>query len=166
MSVLLTDAKPPLQEVAKLGAKPSQLYGILWESALMDVSYDKRRDLPYECRRDTGGTTTWTIKGLADYVGSCRKTITKSLEKLLDAGFIQAENFIPASYGNNRTIFRVVHPQMLEAVRYANDIIGTPPSHRWHHRLSNKVYSGELWDNTEAPDSFYEMNSISYWENT
>ena len=163
MTVILTGAKPPLQDVAKLGAKPAQLYGILWESALMDVAYDKRKDLPYECRRDTGGTSIWTIKGLADYVGSCRKTISKAIDKLLDAGFIQAENIIPATYGRNKTIFRVVHPKMLEAVRNANDIMGGTPSNRWHKRLSNKVYDGDLWDTTETPDKSYELNNISYY---
>ena len=64
---ILTNSEPPLLEVSKLKGKASQIYGLMWTSAKIDVRYDKRKHLPWEKRRDCGGTTYWTIKGMADH---------------------------------------------------------------------------------------------------
>ena len=70
MSVILNKAVPPFQQVAKLGGKAAQVYGVLWASGLMDVRPDPRLHLKWEDRRDCGGTSSWTVKGLADHLGS------------------------------------------------------------------------------------------------
>jgi hypothetical protein len=140
MAVMLTGAKPPLQAVAKLGAKASQIYGILWESALMDVRMDPRKHLPWEERRDCGGTTSWSKKGLADLVGSDRRTITKALDALLDAGFITVIGRSHSSQGSHHLVYRVIHPDDLEAQRHVISLFDEPPSVRWKRcaEYSNK----------------------------
>jgi len=122
MNFILTDAQPPLLEVSKLKGKAAQVYGVLWQSAVQDV------------RGDCGGTTEWSIKGIADFTGSCRKAVRKALCVLLDSGLISAENYVASEVGSEHTIFRVTHPNQLEAVRHAISIMGSP-SIRWQNRL-------------------------------
>ena len=161
MSVILKDSIPPSRDVSKLGSHAAMVYSILWSSALMDSKYDKRFYLDWKDRLDTGGTTTWTVKGLADNCGSDHRTITKALDKLLDAGFIQAINYVNAGYGRLKTIWRVTHPDQLDAVRYAIDVIGSPAK-TWHKRLNPKGYKGEIYDTTEKAPIDYELQAIPY----
>jgi hypothetical protein len=162
MSVLLTGAKPPLQAVAKLGAKASQIYGILWESALMDVRMDPRRHLPWQERRDCGGTTSWSKKALAGHIGSKRETVSKALDALLDAGFITVIGRTRSSQGDKHLVYRVIHPDDLEAQRHVISLFDDPPSVRWkrYAEYSNKdtIYQWgdepvdyqDLWDDPEG----------------
>jgi len=118
---------PPGRAVAELGAKASQVYGILWESAARDV------------RDDCGGTTHWSKAALADTCGSSRGTISAALDKLLDHGFITAIGTVPSKCGGlPHLVYRVLHPDQIETQRLVNSLFDQPPSVRvkvhWHQR--------------------------------
>jgi len=100
-----------------LGSNPLKVYTVLYDAAARDV------------RGDCGGTTNWSIKGLASELGVRRETVAAALNKLLDNGFIQVAGESTNKGGSHNTVWRVTHPNMLDAVRYANDIMG-PPSER------------------------------------
>lgn len=116
--ILLDKCEPPLSEVAMLGSNPLRVYVILFESAKSDN------------RGDCGATTSWTIKGLASELGIKRDTVSRALNKLLDAGYIQITGEAKNKENSNSTIWRVTHPKMLDAVRYAIDVMGDKPSER------------------------------------
>ena len=90
----LQNCCPPLVQVAKLGGLCSQVYAVLWESAYKDVRRDPGLHQQWAARRDCGGTTEWTVKGIANELGSCRKRVGKAIDQLLDNGFIIAERQI------------------------------------------------------------------------
>ena len=115
--VNLTNVNPPLLEVARLGDKALRVYSVLFEAAKSDN------------RGECGGTTSWSIKGLAGELGIKRETVSSALNKLLDAGFIQIVGESRNKGNSNNTIWRVTHPEMMEAVRYAIEMMG-PPSER------------------------------------
>lgn len=154
MAVILTNAKPPLQEVAKLGAKAAQIYGILWESAVMGVRYDKRKHLPWKLRRDCGGLTSWSKKALAAHIGSKRETVARAIDSLLDAGFITVVGLVSSTKGSPHHVYRVIHPDDLEAQRHVISLFDVPPSVRWKNygvcRTKDTIYQ---WAD-EPSDSF------------
>ena len=158
MSIILTDALPPLQEVVKLGAKASQVYGILWQSAAMDVRYDKRKHLPWELRRDCGGTTSWSKKALAGLTGSSRQTVAKAIDQLLDAGFITVVGLTPSTKGKKHLVFRVLHPDQLEHQRYVISLFDKPPSQRWkNYGVSSSKDTATRW--ADEPE-----DSVDLWD--
>ena len=105
---------PDLKSIARLGSNPLLVYSVLFESAQQDN------------RGDCGGTTSWSIKGLSNELGIERRTVTRSLEKLLDNGHIQIAGELQNKGGSNQTIWRVTHPKMLDAVLYSIEIMGKP----------------------------------------
>ena len=133
MSVILTKTKPPLEEVTKLGRRPTEIYLILFTSAARDIHYDKNKSLPYEHRRDCGGTTSWSIQALACKTNACRKLVANAIGKLLDAGFITVVGMAKSNVGKRHKIFRVIHPDQIEAQRYAIALFTEKPSVRWKH---------------------------------
>ena len=158
MSIILTDALPPLQDVAKLGAKASQVYGILWQSAAMDVRYDKRKHLPWELRRDCGGTTSWSKKALAGHIGSQRSTVSKAIDKLLDDGLITVIGLVPSSTGSPHHLYRVIHPDQIEHQRHVISLFNEPPSVRWkNYGFSRSKDTTTHWGD-EPADYFDEWN--------
>lgn len=165
--IILKDVDPPLLEVSKLKGKASQVYGLMWTSARMDVRYDKRKHLPWEERRDCGGTTHWTIKGISGYLNLSRATVSRALSILLDNGFITAENYSNSpNGGSHHTIWRVVHPNQIEHVRHSISIMGLP-SIRWKNRMKSSKedrYQGEIYDTTEKEpfDHWKDDVSIGY----
>lgn len=164
MSVILKDAQPPLVEVAKLKGKASQVYSLLWESASKDVRYDKRLHLQWKDRRDAGGTTHWSIKGIASELKLHRTTVTRAVCCLLDSGLIQVDGFFPTGSGSDQTVFRVTHPDQLEAVRYAISMISSSPSQRWQNHYKQKyepgfyIEPGDVWDRAGMNDAPYLTN--------
>ena len=102
MSVILTKTKPPLEEVTKLGRRSTEIYLILFTSAARDFHYDKNKSLPYEHRRDCGGTTSWSIQALACKTNACRKLVTNAIGKLLDAGFITVVGMAKSNVGKRQ----------------------------------------------------------------
>ena len=85
MTVILKDTVPPIIEVSELGYAAVAVYSLLYQSAYQDQRYDQRQCV---CRRDCGGTTHWTHKGLADKLGMGKKKVIESIDALLDNGFI------------------------------------------------------------------------------
>ena len=137
MTVILKNTQPLLREVTRLSPKAVQVYLVLWQSAQMDVRYDKRVNLPWHQRRDCGGTTEWTVKGIADHIGSKRDTVRKALSQLLDDGLISVAGYSPSPYGTKHTVFRLTHPDELDNVRHSIALI-VKPSVRWQQNLTAK----------------------------
>ena len=115
----LRGTKPLIEEAVKVGPKALLVYVWLWNSA------EKHHGL------DTGGTTTWSHKALADQLKMSNTTVIASINGLLDAGLIQREGLVPPQGGKGswKNRYRVTHPQMLEAQRHAISVMG-PPSER------------------------------------
>ncbi len=143
MSVILRNCCPPLTQVAKLGGLCSQVYAVLWESAYKDVRRDPALHKAWEDRRDCGGTTEWTAKGIANELGSCRKRVGQALNQLQDKGFIIAEGYYQAGRGTKTTIWRLVHPDQLEARRAVIEVLDTPPSITRQQILTRKSVAVE-----------------------
>ena len=153
MSVILKDVQPPLLEVAKLKGKASQVYSLMWDSACKDVRYDPCVHLEWSKRRDAGGTTHWSIKGMADVLNINRRAVSKAICSLLDSGLIQVEFYLPTKSGSDQTVFRVTHPKHIEDVRSAISMLSILPSVRWQEHFIPKkldpttyLESGEIWD--------------------
>mgnify|MGYP002628588974 CR=1 FL=1 len=156
MTVILSNTRPPLQDVAKLGAKASQIYGILWESAVMDVRYDKRKHLDWKLRRDCGGLTFWSKKALAGHTHSHRTTVAKAIDALLDAGFITVVGLMRSSNGSPHHIYRVIHPDDLEAHRHTISLFNEPPSVRWkNYGMSHSKDTIYKW--SDEPSDFTDL---------
>jgi len=116
--VLIDKATPPLSDVAKLGSNPLLIYTLLFEAAQHDV------------RGDCGGTSCWSIKGLASELKITRKTVSRAISILLDCGYIQISGEERNKGGSNNTVWRVTHPGMLQSIRYAIAVMGQLPSDR------------------------------------
>ena len=141
--ILLNNVEPPLKEVAMLGSNPLRVYLILFEAAQHDV------------RGNCGGTTSWTIKGIASELGIKRDTVSRALNKLLDTGYIQIAGEQPNKESSRSTIWRVTHPKMMEAVRYAIELMG-PPSERLRKMRTKqkKVDASKYYENQTMIDIF------------
>ncbi len=112
------NCEPPLLDVARLGSNPLRVYSLLFEAAKADN------------RGECGGTTSWTIKGLASELGVKRETASRALNKLLDSGYIQITGEAKNKGNSNSTIWRVTHPEMLDRVRYSIEMMADKPSER------------------------------------
>ena len=158
MSVILKNTQPPLLEVAKLGGKESQVYCFMWQSAVMDVRYDKDLTKQGEDRRDCGGTTHWSVKGIASELGLSRLTVSKAIRNLLDNGLIIAEGYINNHNGSDHTVFRVVHPEQIENVRAAISVMGIA-SEKWTARMTA---TKKCKVSTDCPDFFSDIDAPGY----
>lgn len=124
MTVLLKGL-PPIYEVAKLKISGAvEVYALLWESAYKDIRIDQRKKLPRIERRDCGGTSEWSIKGLADVLGLGKEKVRKAVKVLLTLGHISIDGLISTQSGSKKRQFRVTHPGQLEARRAAIEIMG------------------------------------------
>ena len=112
------NCEPPLRDVAMLGSNPLRVYVVLFEAAQADN------------RGECGGTTSWTIKGLANELGVKRETVSRALNKLLDSGYIQITGEAKNKGNSNSTVWRITHPEMLERVRYSIEMMADLPSER------------------------------------
>ena len=117
MAVLLVGSCPPMVEVFDLGRECGPVYALLWESAFKDVSG--------RGKSAQGGTTAWSVKGIANQCGLGKATVISALKKLLDAGFIQYAGWAWGN-GSPKRRWRVTHPKHLEAVRCAISVMGLP----------------------------------------
>ena len=104
------------------------MYALLWESAYKDVRIDResrRKKLPVSEYRDCGGTSEWSIKGIADFLCLGKATVLKAMTALLENGFISIDGRMSTGQGSQKRVFRVTAPSELEARRYAVSIMGT-----------------------------------------
>ena len=139
--VLLDKVQPPLNDVALLGSNPLRVYVILFEAAQQDV------------RGNAGGTTSWTIKGMASELGIKRETVSRALNKLLDAGYIQIAGEQRNRDSSHSTIWRVTHPEMLDAVRYSIELMGAPSERLKKMRTKQKkVDTSKYYESTDTTD--------------
>ena len=67
MAVLLVGSCPPMVEVFDLGRECGPVYALLWESAFNDVSG--------RGKSAQGGTTAWSVKGIASQCGLGKATV-------------------------------------------------------------------------------------------
>ena len=125
MTVILKDTVPPIIEVADLGYAAVAVYSLLYQSAYQDQRYDKRNCVR---RRDCGGTTNWSHKGIANKLHMGKQKVIECINQLLDNGFIQHEGFMTSAKGSKHRVYRVVHPTMLETVRAVMPTLPDKPS--------------------------------------
>lgn len=124
---VILDGPPPILDVSSLGVSGAvEVYALLFESAYKDRRLDRRATLPWSERQDCGGTSEWSIKGLASQLNLGKAKVGKAIDALLDAGFIQVLKFIPSHNGSYKRLFRVTKFNQLEAVRYSISIMGEP----------------------------------------
>lgn len=113
MAVLLTGACPMTREALALGRECGLVYGVLWEAAWHDQ------------RGDCGGTTEMSHKALADLCRMSQKTVRSSVDRLLDDGLISCLGLTNSWHGGSRKrIYRVIHPDHVEAQRAAIAVMG------------------------------------------
>ena len=150
MTVLLK-GPPPILEVAKLKVSGAvEVYALLWESAYKDIRIDQRKRLPKNERRDCGGTSEWSIKGLADVLGIGKEKVRKAIKALLNSGFISIDGLLPTQQGSKKRQFRVTHPGQLEARKAAIAIMGTEYLDKqvWCQRGGYNPYDHESTEET------------------
>lgn len=139
--ILINQCEIQPKDVAMLGSNPLRVYFVLFEAAQYDV------------RDKCGGTSSWTIKGLASEIGVKRDTVSRALHKLLDNGFIQIAGEQPNGDGSRSTTWRVTHPKMMDAVRYSIELMG-PPSERLKKMRTKqkKVDASKYYENQTMTD--------------
>ena len=111
----------------------------------MDVELHHRH--PYNRNLASGGCTEWSVKGIARECHIGKNSVVEALKQLLDAGFIQYAGQVPGNGGKKRR-WRVTHPDEVEAVRHAIEVMG-PPSLRWD-KESDEIEEEQLDDLYEA----------------
>lgn len=143
MVVLLDRARIPFREALGLGRQCGLVYGLLWESAAMDVRLHERH--PYNRNLACGGCTEWSVKGIARECHLGKASVHEALKDLLDAGFIQYAGWVPAR-GSPKRRWRVTHPKHLEDVRHAISVMGLP-SLKYTDDSNDKAQAseGETW---------------------
>ena len=115
MTVLLK-GPPPIYDVAKLKISGAvKVYALLWESACKDIRIDQRKKLPNNERRDCGGTSEWSIKGLADVLGLGKEKVRKAIKALRTFGFVSIDGLFLTHQGSKKQQFRGTHPGQIEA---------------------------------------------------
>ena len=143
----------------EVGSKALLVYIWLWDSAERHHG------------QDTGGTTTWSHKALADRLRMSNTTVIAAINGLLDAGLIQRAGLVPPQGGKGswKNRYRVTHPQMLEAQRHAISVMGPPskrpkPPKKAKQNDDNEFYeflesqspsiSAATWRATDLADTF------------
>ena len=130
MAVILKDVEPPIMEAAKLGYAAVAVYSLLFQSAHRDRCYAQ---IAPGYRADTGGTTNWSHKAIADTLSMGKTKVIQATNALLDAGFIQVIARIRSATGSKHRVYRVTHPEHLEAQRLALSLFDEPSSVRNKH---------------------------------
>ena len=116
------------------------VYVFLWDSAWI---HHKDED-------GNGGTTQWSHKGIAKELRLGKTTVLKAIDGLLDAGLIQRNGYVPTGKGSPKLSYRVTHPEMLDAQRYAIEVMG-PPSERKETRPTKPDYGNHESFELPAP---------------
>ena len=147
MSVILKDVAPPIMEVAELGYAAVAVYSLLFQSAHRDRCYAQ---IAPGYRADTGGTTNWSHKAIADTLSMGKAKVIQATDALLDNGFIQVIARERSATGSKHRVYRVTHPDQLEAQRQALSLFDEPPSIR--NKRIDKLKSPKA--NTENLDHY------------
>jgi len=128
-SVIL-DGPPPIQRIIKdiesVSAQTIAVYAYLWESAYWAQNLDRAGREFWSDRRDTGGTSHWSIDGLAKQLHIGHTTAEKAINILINHGFIRVLNFIPTGKGKKKRYFQIIHPSQIDNVRESLEILEEP----------------------------------------
>ena len=143
MSVILKDVTPPILEVAKLGYAAVAVYSLLFQSAHREREYAA---MPSGERQDTGGTTRWSHKAIAETLGMGKAKVIQATDALLDEGFIQVIAREPSATGSKHRVYRVTHPKHLETQRHVLSMFSESSSIR--NKRIDKYQQG-IRDETE-----------------
>ena len=97
--------------MSKLGYAAVAVYSLLFESAHREWEYSHSSEgFP----RDTGGTTTWSHKAIAETLKMGKAKVIQSTDVLLDSGFSQVIGRVSSSKGSKHRIYRVINPKEIE----------------------------------------------------
>ena len=128
-SVIL-DGPPPIQRIIKdiesVSAQTIAIYAHLWESAYWGQNIDRAGREFWSDRRDTGGTTHWSIDGLAKQLRIGHTTAEKAINSLINHGFIRVLHFVPTKKGKRKRYFQIIHPSQIDNVRESLEILEKP----------------------------------------
>ena len=127
MSVILKDVVPPILQVAELGYAAVAVYSLLFQSAFQDRNYCQ---VSPGYSLDTGGTTHWSHKAIADKLKMGKAKVIAATDALLDAGFIQVIARMPSAKGSKHRVYRVIHPDEIELQRHVLSLFDEPSSAR------------------------------------
>ena len=130
MAVILKDVEPQIMDMAKLSYAAIAVYSLLFQSAHRDRCYAQ---IAPGYRADTGGTTNWSHKAIADTLSMGKAKVIQATDALLDAGSIQVIARVRSATGSNHRVYRVTHPEHLEAQRLALSLFDQPSSVRNKH---------------------------------
>lgn len=121
---IILDHPAPIYEVTHLKTPGAvEVYALLFESAYKDREWDKRKHLAWSVRSDFGGTTEWSVKGLASQLGIGKVKVRNAINALLLAGFITVISFINSGNGSKIKLFRVTHYSQLKSVQYSLGLV-------------------------------------------
>ena len=109
-----------------MSAQTIAVYAYLWESAYWAQNLDRAGREFWSDRRDTGGTTHWSIDGLAKQLHIGHTTAEKAINILINHGFIRVLNFIPTGKGKKKRYFQIIHPSQIDNVRESLEILEEP----------------------------------------
>ena len=113
MAVKLAGSCPRMQEAFALGRECGAVYAVLWEAAW------------HVDRDEFGGTTQMSHKALSAICRMSSKTVIKAVDLLMDDGLISCEGMTYSwGGGSQQRIYRVTHPESLEAKRAAIETMG------------------------------------------
>lgn len=165
MAVILSDAEYPLTlkqlKTYGLSLQDAEVYEVLWESASKDFRYDNKKHLPWEHRRDCGGTTSWSKTALASHLKMRREKVAQCIDKLLDLGLITVVGLERSSKGSPHHVYRVIHPKHLEAQQRAMYWFTDPPSVRWkNYGLKTSKDTAYQW--ADEPTDYEGIDSDAY----
>ena len=128
-SVIL-DGPPPIQRIIKdiesVSAQTIAIYAHLWESAYWAQNIDRAGREFWSDRRDTGGTTHWSIDGLAQQLRIGHTKAEKAINSLINHGFIRVLHFVPTKKGKRKRYFQIIHPSQIDNVRESLEILEKP----------------------------------------
>ena len=98
-------------------------------------------------RLDTGATTEWSIKGIANQLHIGKEKVGKAIDGLLDAGFIKVLYFIPTGRGSYKRGFQVVKYNQLNIYRHALEVMGEA-----YERITKEIANDSKGDAARVND--------------
>ena len=115
-------------------------------------------------RRDTGGTTHWSIDGLAKQLHIGHTTAEKAINILINHGFIRVLNFIPTGKGKKKRYFQIIHPSQIDNVRESLEILEEPYGLCPHKTVKQtiEIIDFELESFLEAEEKKFTLSKWPY----
>ena len=89
-----------------MSAQTIAVYAYLWESAYWAQNLDRAGREFWSDRRDTGGTSHWSIDGLAKQLHIGHTTAEKAINILINHGFIRVLNSYQQGRERKRDTFK------------------------------------------------------------